>query len=473
MVRQFVTIKQGVAPVIDNSTVTFIVALSGRSHNIAGFVANVRRFYPDCKIVFSVLPESEAWNKGALYNLGFKDSNTEIVVFADVDCRLRERFDFGTALKQQGKALVPFDRIANYKDGLLINTTFRLTAWGGFAAFTRKMFEDCGGYTNQIDGWGFEDELIKNRSGMVRVAGVIDHIYHERKNYESKNTGQLDKNKAVLLNDNAESDNLNTVEAEKVLEYKENGVVWVVWTGVKNRKVYKSSKKAVVINQFFGIGDILFIEPICRRFWQGGHRVIIPVMKQFLSLQSHFPYIEFVDKDKFDIDYENQCVVETEEHIIYPVRWSMEYFKSPLNDTMKNKYKMFDLPLDTWRELTWLRHRWREERLMKHLGISKEEGYNLIQTVFHSYRNSRIKIKTIDNGLKTVELLPIEGYSLLDWATVIENAKEIHVVNTSSLYLFETLNLKAKEIHLYSRNVKGRDFQQTEYLRTKNYILHD
>lgn len=229
--------------------------------------------------------------------------------------------------------------------------------------------------------------------------------------------------------------------------------------------------KKIVFNQFFGIGDILFIEPIIRKFYQKGHEVILPVLPQFTNIQPYFPYITIVNKEEYNIDYECQKIIETDDSIIYPLRWSKEYFNSPLDDTMRNKYKMFDLPLDTWRELTWLRHRWKENKLIKELNVP--DKYIVKVNKYHSYNKTSIDIK-IQSDLPIIELMPIDNYTLLDWATILENATEIHSVNTATLFLFEILTLNTKEIHLYTRGGnKGRDFQQTEYLRTKNYILHD
>jgi hypothetical protein len=76
------------------------------------------------------------------------------------------------------------------------------------------------------------------------------------------------------------------------------------------------------------------------------------------------------------------------------------------------------------------------------------------------------------SGLPRIYLQRLEGYTLLDWSAIIENATIIHAVSSSSLYLFETLNLKAKEIHLYSRKAGQRDFDMIKPLMSKNYILH-
>jgi len=222
-----------------------------------------------------------------------------------------------------------------------------------------------------------------------------------------------------------------------------------------------------IFNQYFGLGDILFIEPILRKFWQKGDEVIMPVLPQFMDLQPYFPYVTFVNKETFDIDYECKQIVKTEDTIIYPVRWSKEFFDSKsYSETMRNKYKMFDLPLDTWRQLTWLRHRWKEQKLIEYLQLDISKPYTLINRQFHTFDNNIRQIP-----VKGVEMRIIEGFTLLDWASIIENATEIHTVNTSILYLLETLDLKCKEINFYSRNSNGIDFKNINYLMSKKYKL--
>lgn len=231
------------------------------------------------------------------------------------------------------------------------------------------------------------------------------------------------------------------------------------------------TKKEIIINQFFGIGDILFIEPIMRYYFQQGHKVTVPILYKYLDIQRNIPYVNFVDKNFYNIDYEEQKIIETDNHIILPMRWSKEFFNSPLKETMRNKYRMVGIELEEWRNLTWLRHRWREKLLREILCINNNEKYNLINCNFFSFENKTTKINC-ENNYRNIEMRFIPGFNLLDWANVIENAENIHSVNTSILFLLESLNLKAKEIHLYSRNVNGEDFIQTEYLRSKNYVLH-
>ena len=223
-----------------------------------------------------------------------------------------------------------------------------------------------------------------------------------------------------------------------------------------------------IYNQFFGVGDIMFIEPLMRMSFLDGHKVILPVLDKFYDIRHHFPYIDVVMKGDLDIDYECKKIVETDDDIIYPVRWSREFFNSPLHCTMKNKYRMFGVDLEVWRSFTFLRHYDRELELMKSLNIQGE--FNLLNHNWHSFRDS-YKDFNVDNGLQNIEMRFIHGFTIMDWAGVIEQATTIHSVNTSILYLLETLNV-TNDIHLYSRREDGADYKQTEYLRSKEYNLH-
>lgn len=223
-------------------------------------------------------------------------------------------------------------------------------------------------------------------------------------------------------------------------------------------------KKTIIFNQFAGIGDILFIEPIIRKYFIDGHSVILPVQKDFLNLQANFPYIKFIDMDLFDINYDEKKIVENENFIILPLRFS--------NNMMSNKYKMVDMNFDLWKTLTWLRHRFKEEKLKKLLGIEAGDKYNLINKNFTSIQPFQCREINVKNEYKNIIMTPIDGFNLLDWSGVIESASTIHTVNTSILYLLEILELSTKDIHLYSRNVNGLDFKDIEYLFNIDFKKH-
>lgn len=238
---------------------------------------------------------------------------------------------------------------------------------------------------------------------------------------------------------------------------------------VKNAVKSVTDKKCI-INQFAGIGDILFIEPIMRRYFQMGYRVILPTIKEYLNIQPYFPYIEMVDMSLFKIDYECKQFVNTDETLIIPFRFSREFIKgSGFNDTMRNKYLMVNMDYNEWKLLTWLRHRYKEEKLKKLLNISDGDKYNLINQKFSQALHRNIEV---NNGYRNIIMNFIEGYSLLDWSGIIESATTIHSVDTSLMYLLEILELSTNDVHIYSRYNKYADFYKTDYLFNKKYIRH-
>ena len=70
----------------------------------------------------------------------------------------------------------------------------------------------------------------------------------------------------------------------------------------------------------------------------------------------------------------------------------------------------------------------------------------------------------------------INMFNIFDLCSVIENAEEIHTVETSLCYLIEKLNTNAK-LYMYSRKINGRlqnpDFSYVDHIYKKNwsYIL--
>jgi hypothetical protein len=230
------------------------------------------------------------------------------------------------------------------------------------------------------------------------------------------------------------------------------------------------TNKKCIVNQFAGLGDILFIEPIMRYYFQMGYRIILPIIKTYLNIQPHFPYIEMVDMSLFKINYENKQFIDTDEALIIPLRFSREFFKgSTYNDTMRNKYLMVNMDYNEWKSLTWLRHRYKEENLKKILNINNGDKYNLINENYSRALHRNIEI---NNGYKNIIMRFIDGYSLLDWSGVIESATTIHTVDTSLMYLLEILELSTDDVHVYSRYNRYGDFHKTEYLFNKKYIRH-
>lgn len=225
----------------------------------------------------------------------------------------------------------------------------------------------------------------------------------------------------------------------------------------------------ILINQFFGLGDIIFCMTIARKWIAEGHNITWPVLPQFMEgLQRAYPDIKFVDWRSMNVDYEKKYEHDWGTYRVIPLRWNVEIMGVPYTQCMASKYSMFGLDYNDWKEhAMWERNEKRERSLAYLLGIDLNKPYRLINRYFGS--NSQYQVNIMPNS--GFEMRSIEGYSLFDYAMIIENAEYINVSNSSILYLLELLGLKAKQITLYARHPIEKGFKNTEYLHTKNYNL--
>lgn len=223
--------------------------------------------------------------------------------------------------------------------------------------------------------------------------------------------------------------------------------------------------------QSFGIGDVMFTMPIFQEMIQEGHQVLWGVEPQFLSIAKHFPNVNFVHKDVTGFDYRRKDEYIIHNTKIIPLRFTDSILNVDYKDCMASKYWYFGKDYNEWRKLVWERDWENEEKLFVHLGLKVGEQFNLINRNFRMNSLGQAEIN-VDNGLKNVEMAAIDGFSLLDWSGIIEQATNIHTVSTATFYMMEILDLTADEINLYRRLPDEKDFKNIEYLFTKRYILH-
>jgi hypothetical protein len=238
-----------------------------------------------------------------------------------------------------------------------------------------------------------------------------------------------------------------------------------------NRSHYM--KKKCIINQPRGIGDILFLEPLCR-WLNEGYEITFPVEDSFYWIKDYIPYVKWVKKSEFHMDYEKFSWGKICEHEYFPLRFAnpihrglMPHDYSDQFNCMKDKYRLFGKDPEMWKDLKWWRDFEKEDLLFKKLGLEEDENYIFVNEE-SSLGKTDIKVKS---NLKKIYQAKIEGFTLLDWAKVIQMAKEIHTVNTSNFYLIETLPLRATELHMYGRVKEG--IAGIKDLMTKKWVLHE
>lgn len=245
--------------------------------------------------------------------------------------------------------------------------------------------------------------------------------------------------------------------------------------------------------QHFGIGDCIFTQTLINKL-AGGNSITWGVQPYFVDgLKRAYPSINWVDYTTLtDIDYNLKVDTAIGDKRIIPIRWSVDVMKVPYSQCMSSKYVMFGKSWERWKDKAmFARDAAKEQELYNlvtkllpaHVIIPPEKKrgrpksveipklkYNLINRYFRSDNSGMVDIKP-DNDYPCIEMTSVKGYSLFDWAKIIEGATEIHVVNSAITFILELMDVNMP-IHLYCRKPDEVDFKNTEYIFTKPYILH-
>lgn len=225
-------------------------------------------------------------------------------------------------------------------------------------------------------------------------------------------------------------------------------------------------RNAALVLQPFGLGDCIFAQTLVRSL--GYKRLIWPVIAQYLfDLKLAYPDIQWIPENMQDSPSDFHKVLNGIETI--PIRWSDTIMGVPYQWVMKAKYDMYDLDYTKWTDQAmWRRSTPKEYQLLDDLNIRPGDEYNLVSMNYTS--GFKMRGIQISNGLRTIYLNPIQGYSLFDWAAVMERAAEIHFVSSSSLYMLECLPIQAKRICIYQREVH-EPHERYNYLFSKHKYI--
>jgi hypothetical protein len=224
--------------------------------------------------------------------------------------------------------------------------------------------------------------------------------------------------------------------------------------------------------QYFGIGDVIFSMTLIKRI-ANGNKIVWGVMPAFVEgLNRAYPDVTFVDWTKLGIDYNTKqhkeiYHAEYGKCTIIPIRWADSIMKVGYEQWMRSKYDMYGMDYREWKKhAMWVRDEAKESELSKLVG----NGNALVNDTFGSDCKLKSNVPHIPNAIK---MRAIDGYSLFDWAGIIQKATQIHTVNTSIIYLLEQLELNATDVHLYQRAIKSQTHKGVDYLINKhNYIYH-
>jgi hypothetical protein len=220
----------------------------------------------------------------------------------------------------------------------------------------------------------------------------------------------------------------------------------------------------IVIDQPFGIGDILFLSPLIRRLEY--NHAIWPVVDHYYWIKDYLeiPGLTYTKQSQFRKDGYSDYTIIPFQHAHSLV--------SSAEDCMEAKYKLFNADLELWRELVFTRNYEKERELELLLGIKETDRFVFVNNNFAGPEyNYKLNIKP-STSLRVVEQQYISGFTLLDWCGVLEKATEIHTVSTALFFVIESLRLE-NNLHLYPRKPLDKDLSPIKTLISKKWTCYE
>ncbi len=221
----------------------------------------------------------------------------------------------------------------------------------------------------------------------------------------------------------------------------------------------------VIINQPFGIGDILFLSPLINQL--DIKEAIWPVVDHYYWVKDYIKInnLTFIKFSEFkSTDYK--------EHIEVPFQYAHSLIPQA-EDCMEAKYVLLGADLESWRTLSFIRNKEKEKQLKQYLNITPDDKFIFINNNFAGPEyNYRVDIK-LQTNLKIIYQEYINGFTLLDWCGILEQAEEIHTVSTALFFVIEALKLEKTPLHLYPRKPLDKDLSPIKTLINSKWICHE
>jgi hypothetical protein len=244
--------------------------------------------------------------------------------------------------------------------------------------------------------------------------------------------------------------------------------------------------KKIYIRQYGGLGDIFFLQKLVNNFIDLGYDEIIwPVIKhyEYLKEYNENEKIKYISIDSMSDELQNLYLQNTISKVndtsLYLPIDKLCHVEGNCNNFMEQKYHSFQLNFNDWQKYCkFKRYPERENKCREYFGIDKGDKFIFVNNIFASPPETYIREMNYSTNFKIVEhkLEHLNMFKFFDFSWLLENAEEIHTVETSLCYLIECLDTKAS-LNLYSRKINGYnqylnfDYIKNIYKKEWNKIL--
>jgi len=204
-----------------------------------------------------------------------------------------------------------------------------------------------------------------------------------------------------------------------------------------------NSSRLCIFNCPQSLRTILFSEPIARYYKKLGYKIIWPVSHNLTDLNKHSDYITFINTNYINTD-NSKNFVNKKGILEIPIQHAHTIMEGE-SDYLKSIYKLWDMPVSTYKSSSWTRDKESESKLFTNiLGLEEDEKFNLVNEYYHNDFGNKASLE-FDKNIKTVYMEKISNFTILDWSKVAEKAQNIYTVNNSFSTWLQFLNLSGKE----------------------------
>ena len=208
----------------------------------------------------------------------------------------------------------------------------------------------------------------------------------------------------------------------------------------------------ILVRQPGGLGDIFFIQKLCKVLAQD-HEVYHPVTHQMWNAGA-----DQLETGKVhcgvNLPIPNDSAVYdcSEQYTLAPGRGK--------DEVMTSKYDGANIDWTDWRDyFKYKRLPEREQALKNQLEIKDGEPFILCNKLygFQKWHNGVGLTLPENYDGKIIWMHPSMTQKLFDWCWLLENAEQIHLVETSINYLIDTLDVKATKLVAHPRHWKNTE----------------
>jgi hypothetical protein len=222
----------------------------------------------------------------------------------------------------------------------------------------------------------------------------------------------------------------------------------------------------IFVNQAFGLGDILFLSPLVKEIEKDDN-----IEEVYWKIKDVFYWVkDYLEFDKVTFIKESDMGYPFEAYLAINFEHSVHIVEG--RDCMETKYNLVNAPLEIWRNISLKRNYKKEEELLQKLNIKKGDDFIFVN---NNFGNPSLKYSTDINPNVDCRIVPLEyvkGFTLIDWCSVLEQAKEIHSVSTSLYFVIEAIG-RTHGLHLYPRKPFDKDFTPIISLLHPKWQLHE